>query len=1084
MVPRVEWRGEVPTLDLLNHMVTEPLPAGLRSGAVEQFFQRDMYFDSADWTLRRRGVTCRFRIRVDDRRILTVRAIGRSEGGVAQVLPETFQADVPELEGEQALAGASEPARRLRALIEPGRLIPRIQFETERRLRRTRPRWFSRGQFALVYDVVTVRSHQLAQRFQELKIQELSAGRPSLGDVAGAFQAMYGLRPLLVGKADRAEKLLRDLESTALAQATRGSREVAVVALEEGSVALVTDETALTLPVRGGTGEETCRELLRAHFGSADGQVRFLGTAPASGTRPVLEVWLAQRGAATRDAGASGRIQWLPFDELLAGAGAPGLRDPRTLAALTVAARSEALTQWTRAPLEPTPPTEPRTGERRMRLSDVMLRSPIADPSRASPEHFLNSDLSLIEFNSRVLALAEDPGVPLLARVRFLSILSANLDEFFMVRVAALKRAVVTAVKETGEDGLAPEEQLDAIAIRVRALLERQARCLSEECSPALAARGMRIVRWTDLAEPQREGLRRYFTEQVFPIITPQAMTRAPGHPFPLIANLRLSLAVVVRDPRAGPTHFAYLKIPDTLPRFVKLADGSGFVPIEDVIRDNLGLLYPGRLVDEAYAFRVTRGADLELDEHHAVSLLHVIEEEAKRRPYGAAVRVELERAMPLAIRELLLRELQFEDAAPTSPIGSGDVYEVEGLLDLAALREIARLPRAELDYPPHRARAPIPAGRSVFAVLAEGDVLVHHPYDSFEATVERLFVEAADDPDVVAIKLTLYRAGGRSGIVDALLRAAKHGKEVFVFVELKARFDEERNIEWARKLEQGGIRVVYGLVELKTHAKTALIVRGEPDGIRRYVHVGTGNYNAVTAALYTDLGLLSADAALGADLNDFFNELSGSSEPPQTAFRRILVSPTQLLRRLIELIDREAAHARAELEAGGAGGGRGARIRAKVNGLADPDIIAALYRASQAGVDVDLVVRGVCTLRPGVLGLSERIRVVSVLGRFLEHARIYEFGNKGDPEYYLGSADWRPRNLRRRVEVVAPVVAPACRRRLNKILDAELADPTAWDLLPDGSYARRSRSTTAEARSVQELFMTGGAIPSISEVG
>src|SRR3989454_837102 len=394
-----EWKAEVPTLDLLNRMVTDPLPLGLSAGLVEPFFQRDMYFDSADWTLRRRGVTCRFRIRVDDRRILTVRAIGRTEGGVPLVLPQTFEADVPELEGEQALAGTSEPARRLRALIEPGRLIPRIQFETERRVRRTRPRWFSRGQFELAYDVVTVRSYQLAQRFQELKIRELSAGRPSLEDVGGAFQAQYGLRPLLVGKVDRAEKLLRDLESTALAQATRGSREVAVVALEEGSVALVTDEAALTLPVRGGTGEEAAREVLRAHFGSADGQVRFLGTAPASGTRPVLEVWLAQRGAAVRDAGESGRLQWLRFDELLASAGAPGLRDPRTLAALTVAARSEALAEWTRPPLEPRVRAEPTTGERRMRLSDMIFRSPTPEPGRASPEHFLNSDLSLIEFN-------------------------------------------------------------------------------------------------------------------------------------------------------------------------------------------------------------------------------------------------------------------------------------------------------------------------------------------------------------------------------------------------------------------------------------------------------------------------------------------------------------------------------------------------------------------------------------------------------------------------------------------------------------------------------------------------------------
>jgi polyphosphate kinase len=1071
-----EWRGEVPTLDLLNRMVTQALPLGLRAGPVEQFFQRDIYFDSADWALRRRGVSCRFRIRLDDRRTLTLRTIGRWEGGVPLVLPQTFEADVAELEGGQALAGTSDPARRLRSLIEPALLMPRIQFETERRVRHTQPGWFSRGRYDVLYDVVTVRSHQLAQTFQELKLRALARGRPGLDRLARAFQEQYGLRPLLVGKVDRAGQLLRDLEGGALAQGARGGREVALVAVEGGSVAMLTESTSLTLPVRGGSGEETCREILRAVFDSADGQVRFLGTAPGglAGTRPVLEVWLARRVSGDRGVGVAGRVQWLPFDDLLAAAGSPGLRDPRTLAALTVAARSDVLAGWVRR-TEPVASAAPRqTGERRVRLSDFALRSPIPDVDRPGPEHFLNGDLSLIEFNARVLELAEDASVPLLARLRFLSILSANLDEFFMVRVAALKRAAAKGGRgEVGAGGLAADEELHAIAIRVRALLERQARCFTDVCLPALAAHGVRLLRWVDLAVPQQEALRRYFTEQIFPFMTPQAMTRAPGHPFPLIPNLRLSLAVVVRDSPGGPMHFAYLKVPETLPRFVKVVDGSGFVAVEDVIRASLSQVYPGRFVEEAYAFRVTRGADLELDEHHAVSLLQVIEEGTKRRPYGAAVRVEIAGEMPEAVRELLLRELQFEEAAATSPPGAGDLYAAQSLLDLGALRELARLPLPELDYPPYRGGAPIEGGRSIFAILAERDVLVHHPYDAFEATVQRLVFEAADDPDVVAIKLTLYRAGGHSEIVEALVRAAGRGKEVFVFVELKARFDEERNIEWARKLERAGIRVVYGLVELKTHAKTALIVRRERDSIRRYVHIGTGNYNAATAAIYTDIGLLSADPELGADLNDLFNELSGSSRPPQTAFRRILVSPTYLANRLVELFDREAEHARAGGGGGrGRGGGRNARIRAKLNGLTDPEIITALYRASQAGVDVDLVVRGVCTLRPGVVGLSERIRVVSVLGRFLEHARIYAFANGDDAEYYIGSADWRARNLRQRVEVVTPVRDAACRRRLDAILDAELDDPTAWDLDPDGGYHRRTPAPGGDRRSSQERLL------------
>ena len=1065
-----EWRGEVPTLDLLNRLVTEALPLGLRSGPAEPFFQRDIYFDSADWTLRRRGVSCRFRIRVDDRRILTLRTIGRWDGGVPLVLPQTFEADVPELEGAQALTGTSDPARRLRALIEPGLLLPRIQLETERRLRHTRAGWLSRGRYDVVYDVVTVRSHQRAQTFQELKLRELARGRPGLDRLARAFQDQYGLRPLLVGKVDRAAALLRDLESGALAQVARGGREVALVAVEEGSVAMLMDSSSLTLPVRSGQGEETCREILRAFFGSADGQVRFLGTAPGglAGMRPVLEVWLARRVSGGRGAGVAGRLQWLPFGDLLAAAGSPVLRDTRTLAALTVAARSDILAEW-RRPSEPPGTAAPRqTGERRVRLSDLALRSPIPDVDRPGPEHFLNSDLSLLEFNARVLELAEDPSVPLLARIRFLSVLSGNLDEFFMVRVDALKRAAATGgggPLAVGVGGLGVDEEIHAIGIRVRALLHRQARCFTDVCLPALAARGVRVLRWSDLAAAQQELLRRYFREEIFPFITPQAMTRAPGHPFPLIANLRLSLAVVVRDAPGGPMHFAYLKVPEALPRFVKLADESGFVAVEDIIRANLSLVYPGRFVEEAYAFRVTRGADLELDEHHAVSLLQVIEEETKRRPYGAAVRVEIAGEMPEAVRELLLRELQFEEAAASSPPGAADLYAADGLLDLGGVRELARLPLPDLDYTPHQGGAPLEEGRSIFTILAERDVLVHHPYDAFEATVQRLVVEAADDPDVVAIKLTLYRAGGRSEIVDALLRAAGRGKEVFVFVELKARFDEERNIEWAKKLEQAGIRVVYGLVDFKTHAKTALVVRRERDGIRRYVHIGTGNYNAATAAIYTDLGLLSADPELGADLNDLFNELSGSSRPPQTAFRRILVAPTYLAKRLVELIEREAAHARA-------GGGRGARIRAKLNGLADPEIVAALYRASQAGVDVELVVRGVCTLRPGVVGLSERIHVVSVLGRFLEHARIYHFANGDDAEYYIGSADWRPRNLRHRVEVVTPVRDGAARARLDAILRAELEDPTAWDLDPDGSYHRRAPAPGGDPRGSQERLL------------
>ena len=1055
-----EWRAEVPNLDLLNRLAGEALPLGLQSGPVEPFFQRDVYFDAPDWSLRRRGVTCRFRVRVDDRRLLTLRTAGPAEGGLA-IAPLTFEAEVPELEGAQALAGTSDPARRLRAMIEPSRLVPRIQLETERRTRRTRPSWLRRARYEIVYDVVTVRSGDRAQQFEELKIRQVRAGRPRLEDLCREFVDRYGLRPLLVGKMDRAERLLREMESATLAGAARGTREVAAFILREQSIALISDGGTLRLPVMGGSGEDACRSLLRAEFGSSDGQVRLLGTAPAGGTRPLLEVWLARRVPPTLD---TGRIRWLPFHEVVALAGAPGLRDARTLAALTVAVRSDALAEWLREPpaAAAAPSTErraePLERRRRVRLSEVALRRPGMgpDPDHPAPGQFLNADLSTLEFNARVLALAEDERVPLLARLRYLGIFSANLDEFFMVRVGTLKRAA-SAEAAAAEDGLAPAEQLDAIGVRIRALVERQSRCLRDLCEPALRRHGVRILRWAELEEAQQQELRRYFEQQMFPLVTPQAITRAPGHPFPLVPNLRLSLAIVVHDPRTGGTNFAYLKLPDALPRFVSVA--GGVVPAEEVLRENLGALYPGREVRGAYAFRITRAADLELDEHQAASLLQAIGEETRRRPYGPPVRLEVERTMSPAMRDLVQRELLFEDTSSGAALAAGDVYEIDGLLDLSALRELARLPLPALDYPPHESGDPVPAGTSLFELLVQRDLLVYHPFDAFEKTVERLFVEAADDPDVVAIKLTLYRAGGRSGIVDALRRAAARGKEVFVFVELKARFDEERNIEWARTLEQAGIRVVYGFVDLKTHAKAALIVRREAEGggIRRYVHIGTGNYNSATAALYTDLGLLSTNQELGADLHDFFNELSGSSQAPAAPYRRILVSPTFLLPRVIELIDREAEHARQ---------GRGARIRVKVNGLADPDIIAALYRAAAAGAQVDLIVRGVCTLRPGVPGVSENVRVVSILGRFLEHARIFAFANAGDPEHYIGSADWRPRNLRRRVEVVAPVRDPECRRRLDQILEEQLADPEGWLLQPDGTYVRRGDTHDGTTRA------------------
>jgi polyphosphate kinase len=678
----------------------------------------------------------------------------------------------------------------------------------------------------------------------------------------------------------------------------------------------------------------------------------------------------------------------------------------------------------------------------------------------------INPELSLLEFHGRVLALAEDPSIPVLARTRFLSIFSSNLDEFFMVRVGGLKQAVTEGVSKRSLDGLTPSELLQAINVKLRALVRRQYRCFEELQSDGLAAKGIHLRRLDDLDEQEQSYLRDYFEERVLPLLTPKAITLAGGHPFPFIEDLLLSLAVIVRDPRTSRDHFVHLEVSDALPRFIQLPDSQDFVPVEEAIRANVGDLYPGRQVLEVQPFRITRAVGLKIDEKTATNFLEALEDELRHRPAGGIVRIEVERTMPFPVRDLLLRELRREDESKGIPLQAADMYEVDDMVDLGSLRELAEISRSELDYPQFTPAEPIATEESIFSVLDRGDVLVHHPYDSFDATTERLIVEAARDPDVAAIKLTLYRPGGPSALAEALVQAATAGKDVSVFVEVKARFDEELNIYWAKQLERGGIHVVTGLVKYKTHAKVALVVRRHNGRVHRYAHVGTGNYNAATARQYTDLGLLTADETICADVNHLFNELTGSARAPAGDFPQLLVAPTNMLQHFVELIDREAEHARA---------GRPGHIRAKINGLADGEVIEALYRASQAGVKIDLVVRGICSLRPGVADLSENIRVVSALGRYLEHARIFYFANGGAAEYFIGSADWRPRNLRRRVEVVAPVRDPEARRRLDHILEVELTDPTAWQLQADGLY-ESAPGGGPDARSAQQQFMDESA--------
>ncbi|MGK7881745.1 MAG: polyphosphate kinase 1 [Crocosphaera sp.] len=706
------------------------------------------------------------------------------------------------------------------------------------------------------------------------------------------------------------------------------------------------------------------------------------------------------------------------------------------------------------------------------------------------PQYYFNRELSWLEFNHRVLNEALDNRTPLLERLKFSAIFSSNLDEFFMVRVAVLKQQLKAGVTKLTPDGRTPLQQLNAISERLRSLVKEQDHLFEYTLRNLLINQGIYLINYVDLDQEQRNYLHQYFDENIFPALTPLAVD--PSHPFPYISNLSLNLGVVVRDPDTEEEHFARVKVPGVLPRFVVLppelrhqedeqtAIWTG-VPLEQVIAHNLEALFPGMIVQECHAFRVTRNADLSVEEDEADDLLLAIEQEVRKRHIGkSAVRLEIHAATPEGIRNQLMEDLELEEI---------DVYDIEGLLGLKDLFYFMSLPCPELKDEPWSAVIP-PAlqrikevvdgnddgkiqqeGEDVFSLIRQGDILVHHPYQSFSASVQQFITQAAYDPDVLTIKMTLYRTSGDSPIVNALIAAAANGKQVAALVELKARFDEENNIIWARRLEQSGVHVVYGLVGLKTHTKIILIVRKEGQKIRRYVHIGTGNYNPKTAKLYTDLGLLSCREELGADLTDLFNFLTGYSR--QKSYRKLLVAPVNMRDRMVSMINREAEHCR--------NGGSG-RIVAKMNSLVDPQMIATLYKASQAGVKIDLIVRGICCLKPGMKGVSDNINVISIIGRFLEHSRIFYFHNRGDEGIYIGSADWMTRNLSRRVEAITPVENPKIAQQLQEILGIMLADNRqAWELQSDGSYIQRQPQSKEHEQSSQKTFMEM-ALQSIKE--
>jgi len=685
----------------------------------------------------------------------------------------------------------------------------------------------------------------------------------------------------------------------------------------------------------------------------------------------------------------------------------------------------------------------------------------VAAPDLSDPALYYNRELSWMQFNERVLELAEDASVPLLERVKFCAIYSSNLDEFFMVRVAGLLDQIEAGIDKPLHDGRTPTQTIEEIRRMVREHAARQSRTLNHDLRPALAEHGIRIVRYADVDRRDRKGLDERFRRQIFPVLTPLAV--GLGRPFPYISNLSLSLGVMVRDPITDMQTFARVKVPkEMLPRFVPVGDGRTFVPLEDVIADNLDALFPGMEILDRHVFRVTRDADFSVSDD-ADDLLQAVEEELRARRFGEAVRVEVGSGMSETMLDQITRALEIDPE---------DVFEVDGLLDLNDLWDIVKIPgHAELRDPPWQ---PVTQPRlqpdedeqpDVLAAMRKRDILLHHPYDSFVTSVERFVEQAVNDPDVLAIKQTVYRTSDDSPLVPALIRAAEAGKQAVCLVEVKARFDERANIQWGRALEEAGVHVVYGLPALKTHAKCILVVRREGTGVRHYLHIGTGNYNAKTARLYTDFGLFTCDDEIGADVADMFNFLTGFARP--RSYRRVLVAPAHLRNGIIEEIERTVAMARE---------GRPTRIRMKMNSLVDRECIQALYRASQAGVPIEINVRGICCLKPGVPGVSERVRVVSVVGRFLEHSRIYAFERDGENTVYIGSADLMPRNLDTRVELVTPIRDETLRADLLDTLDRCFADNTnAWELDAQGAWTRRTPGD-GEPRSVQRELMAAHA--------
>ncbi len=953
----------------------------------------------------------------------------------------TVETEVGASSAEELFAAGSEAARAVRPLTDPTRLKPVLELAVNRLVRVGA---VADAEVVITYDTITARSGDLRSSFQHVKLAIPEEAGSMTEALVHEFSGAAGVRMILADSVGRARELLETAAVKHLETAVRTGREVALVAYDQGRIALREDNGKLVVPCRSGSGEDTCRAVLADFFGPTHGRLRYLGSAPGSIGSPGIEVWLAEDVARGREG-----VVWAKLEDVLGNVGTPPFRDLRTLTALNAVMRAglggrsalrNRVGRWA-----------DQEEDSDSTLFELMVESQKASadeiqdiaPRDLPEEMLLNPEIARLLFDERILSIVEDEKTPLLERFRFLSMFWSRLDDFFMTRIADFKEQVAAGSTERTPDGLTLAEQLEVTRVRCRHLMTRAYWVLHKKLIPQLSQHGLEIVRWADLSESDTQHLRKAYQQRIGTVITP--VITDPTHPFPHIRNLRPAIGAQVKLPGSPREFFVAVSLPGEMPRFVPLPDGKRFIPLEELILAVLPDVYRGLDVVHASMFRVTRAGNIEIAEDGG-SILPAVASQVAQRPFGDVVRLEVEKGMPFAMRARILRELQYETPDAVTTLSETDMYDVDRFVDLAALKEIGSLDVPGLRWDPVTQNEPLDPARSVFDQMKDGDILVRFPMDSFEATVERFIDEAAADPDVLAIKMTLYRTAPNSRLVKALATARKAGKDAFALVELKASFDEVRNIAWARSLEEAGVHVVYSPANFKVHAKTALVVRREADGIKRYAYIGTGNLNASTARGYNDLGILTADVELTQEVNEVFNVLTGSSG--DGGFQHLLVSPFNMRRRFREMLDREIEHAQS---------GRGGRVRIQMNGLADRRMIGALYKAAAAGVRIDMAIREICALRPGIPGVTDNVRVVSRLGRFLEHARIFCFHNAGEPEYYIGSADWRPRNLSKRIEVITVVRDPRHRETLSAMLDDYLNDPNVWELQSDGSYVRGS---------------------------